>query len=188
MKFRFMNNSALFIFHEGHEELEVVAPLDILRRAGVECTTASTGDQLEVTGKNGIILKADCLLSEVLDHSFDLLVIPGGPGVYPLREDGRVTELAKRQAEAGKSVAAICAAPTILKDAGLLEGKHYTAHFTVADELPDIKHASAVVVDGNIITSRGAGTAVEFGLELAKLLTSQDTSDEVAESIHYQPS
>jgi 4-methyl-5(b-hydroxyethyl)-thiazole monophosphate biosynthesis len=186
-EYQTMSKSALFIFHEGLEELEAIAPLDILRRSGVRCTTASASAQHEVMGRNEITLKADRLLEEVLGHEFDLIVIPGGPGVYPLRKDARVIELVKNQSAVGKPVAAICAAPTILKDAGLLNDKAYTAHFTVADELPDIQGASAVVVDGNIITSRGAGTAVEFGLKLAEILTGQESSAEVAESIHYQP-
>ena len=182
-----MSSTALFIFHEGLEELEAIAPLDILRRAGVDCTTASTGYQLEVTGKNNITLKADKLFEDVADESFNLIVIPGGPGVYPLRENSRVIEYVRNHAETGRPTAAICAAPLILNDAGVLEGREYTAHFSVGDELPDIEDGSAVVSDGHIITSRGAGTAVEFGLELAKRLAGSASSDSVAESIHYQP-
>lgn len=182
-----MSSTALFIFHEGLEELEAIAPLDILRRAGVECTTASTETELEVTGKNGITLKADKLFEDIVDTSYHLVVIPGGPGVFPLRENSRVLEYVRNHAETGKPTAAICAAPLLLNDAGVLDGRAYTAHFTVADELPDIQSASAVVSDGHIITSRGAGTAVEFGLELAKRLTGTESSNAVAESIHYQP-
>ena len=182
-----MSSTALFIFHEGLEELEAIAPLDILRRAGVECTTASTGFQLEVTGKNGITLKADKLFEEVADNDYNLVVIPGGPGVYPLRENSRVIEFVRNHAEIGKPTAAICAAPLILNDAGVLEGRAYTAHFSVEDELPDLQSESAVVTDGHIITSRGAGTAIEFGLELAKRLTGSESSQAVAESIHFQP-
>lgn len=167
--------------------METVAPLDILRRAGVNCTSASASGKLEVLGRNKIVLTADKLLEDILDQTFDLVVIPGGPGVYPLRKDKRVIDLVRKQAEAGKTVAAICAAPTILKDAGLLEDKSYTGHFSIADELPDLQTASAVVMDGNIITSRGAGTAVEFGLTLAELLAGSNTSREVSESIHFQP-
>ena len=181
-----MSKSALFIFHDGMEELEAVAPLDILRRSGVQCTAASNSESLEVTGRNNINLKADALLDEVLDSSFDVIVLPGGPGVAELRKDLRVIELIKKQSSANKHVAAICAAPTALLEAGLLEGKTYTAHFTVADELPNIRTENAVVVDGNIITSRGAGTAVEFGLKLAEILVGKKMCEEVAGSIHYR--
>ncbi len=182
-----MAKSALFVFTDGLEELEAVAPLDILRRSGVDCTVASQTGSLEVTGRNGITLKTDCHFDEVAHNPFDLVVIPGGPGVQALRNTPTLIEVLKKQASAGKAIAAICAAPTVLQDAGLLQGRAYTAHFTVADELPEIIEDSPVVVDGNIITSRGAGTAVEFGLTLAKILTGRDSSRAVAESIHYQP-
>lgn len=181
-----MTSTALFIFHEGLEELEAIAPLDILRRAGVECTTASTGANLEVTGKNGVTLRADKLFEDVAEEAFNLVVIPGGPGIYPLRENSRVIEFVRNHAETGKPTAAICAAPLILHDAGVLEGREYTAHFTVADELPDMDEVRAVVSDGHIITSRGAGTAVEFGLALAQRLAGSESSKAVADSIHYQ--
>jgi 4-methyl-5(b-hydroxyethyl)-thiazole monophosphate biosynthesis len=182
-----MSTSALFIFTDGLEELEAIAPLDILRRSGVSCTAASHTGQLQLMGRNDIVLVADCLLEAVLDQSYDLIVIPGGPGVAALRADSRVINLVRNQAASDKLVAAICAAPLLLKDAGLLEGKSYTAHFSVADELPGLQTASAVVVDGKIITSRGAGTAIEFGLKLAEILTGISASKDVADSIHYQP-
>ena len=182
-----MGKTALFVFADGLEELEAVAPLDILRRSGVDCTVASQTGSLEVTGRNGITLKADCHFEDVADKPFDLLVLPGGPGVHALRNTPALIEVLQKQASDGKPLAAICAAPTVLHDAGLLEGRSYTAHFTVADELPNIMEDSAVVVDDNIITSRGAGTAVEFGLTLAKILIGEDTAKEVADSIHFRP-
>ena len=181
-----MSISALFIFTDGIEELEAIAPLDILRRSGITCTSASQSNQLSVTGRNQISLIADCLLDEALKNDYDLIVIPGGPGVGTLRKDLRVIQLIKKQAASGKTVAAICAAPTLLNDAGLLDNRSYTAHGTVADELPEIITSAAVVVDGNIITSRGAGTAVEFGLKLAELLTDEKTAKKVSDSIHFQ--
>lgn len=183
-----MSISALFIFTDGIEELEAIAPLDILRRSGVTCTSASQSGQLTVTGRNQISLIADCLLDEALKNDYDVVVVPGGPSVGTLRKDPRVIQLIKEQAASGKTVAAICAAPTLLNDAGLLENRSYTAHFTVADELPEIIESEAVVVDGNIITSRGAGTAVEFGLKLVELLIDKATAKEVSDSIHFQPS
>ncbi len=180
-----MSKTALFIVTDGVEELEAVAPLDILRRAGISCTLASQSDSIEILGKNDIKLTADCLLTDVSDNTYDLIVIPGGPGVFTLRKDQNVIELIKAQAEADKWVGAICAAPLLLKDAGLLENKSYTAHFTVADELPNIDEEATVIVDENIITSRGAGTAIDFGLSLVGLLTNDETAEDVCESIHY---
>lgn len=182
-----MSNSALFIFTDGLEELEAIAPLDILRRAGVTCVTASQTSNLEVKGRNNIRIKADCLLEEVLNQPFDLIVLPGGPGVASLRADPRVINRIKAQVKSNKLLAAICAAPTVLFEAGLLSGKSFTGHFSIAEELPEMITDQAVVVDGSIITSRGAGTAVEFGLRLAEILTGSEKTREVADSIHYLP-
>ncbi|MEZ5276042.1 MAG: DJ-1/PfpI family protein [Opitutaceae bacterium] len=177
-----MTKTALIIVGNGVEELEAVAPIDVLRRAGIQVTVASITDSRRLTGRNGIVLEADMLLSEV-SGSFDAIVIPGGPGVKEVRAESRVIELLKTQAESGRLVAAICAAPTVLLDAGLLTGRRYTAHFGVADELPEIIEDAPVVIDGNIVTSRGAGTALDFGLTLVELLESEFTADQVATSI-----
>jgi len=177
-----MTKTALIIVGNGVEELEAVAPIDVLRRAGIQVTVASITDSRRLTGRNNIVLEADMLLSEV-SGSFDAIVIPGGPGVKEVRAETGVMELLKKQAESGRLVAAICAAPTVLLDAGLLKDRRYTAHFGVADELPEIIEDAPVVVDGNIVTSRGAGTALDFGLTLVELLESEFTADQVATSI-----
>ena len=175
--------TVLAILPEGFEEIEAVTPIDLLRRAGVEVTIASLAENFHVTGRCGIIVHADTTLAAVKAKSFDLIFLPGGPGVINLRTDPRVLELVRAQAGAGKWVSAICAAPTVLNAAGLLEGRRYTAHFSVAKELPEILADERVVVDGNIVTSRGAGTAVDFGLALVEKLTSADKAAEVAKSI-----
>jgi 4-methyl-5(b-hydroxyethyl)-thiazole monophosphate biosynthesis len=177
-----MAKSALFIVGNGVEELEMVAPIDVLRRAGIQVTVASITDARRVTGRNGIVLEADTLFSEV-SGTFDAVVIPGGPGIKEVRANRKVIAALRGQAAAGRIVAAICAAPTVLLDAGLLVGRRYTAHFGVADELPEIMEDAPVVVDGNIVTSRGAGTALDFGLTLVELMESEFTADEVATSI-----
>src|SRR5690606_26783466 len=100
-----------------------------------------------------------------------------------LRADPRVREILLRQHAAARWIAAICAAPTALFDAGLLDGRRYTAHFSVANELPDILAHERVVVDGNLITSRGAGTALDFGLKLVEILFTPEKAREIAEAI-----
>ena len=107
---------------EGFEEAELVMPVDLLRRAEVEVVIAALGD-LAAPGKQGIRLEADVRLADADPATFDLLMLPGGPGVATLLSDGRAAALVKQFAEAGKTVAAICAAPLVLKDAGLLEGR-----------------------------------------------------------------
>ena len=126
----------LLLLHPGVEELEAVGPIDIMRRAGLEVTLASTSDNLLVTGRNQIILSADVLLEDIEAEEFDALVIPGGPGVTDLRKDGSIANLAKAYASALKPIAAICAAPLLLKDAGLLGGESRpAAHFSCKEEI-----------------------------------------------------
>lgn len=122
------------------------------------------------------------MLKDIDPSGFDLLLIPGGPGVAKLREDGRPAGLARQFHDHGKPVAAICAAPLVLMDAGLLEGRRFTAYQSVRETLV---HAieGRVVEDGNIITSRGAGTALDFGLALVARLAGQAAADRVAAEI-----
>jgi 4-methyl-5(b-hydroxyethyl)-thiazole monophosphate biosynthesis len=168
---------------DGFEEIEAFAPVDLLRRAGVEVTVASLNDNRHATGRSGITAHADVALSAVTGQSFDLVFLPGGAGVKHLRADPRVGELVRAQHAAGRWLAAICAAPTVLHDAGLLANRRYTAHFSVADELPAILAGERIVTDGRITTSKGAGTAVEFGLHLVALLTTPDKAQEISKAI-----
>ena len=175
----------LCILADGVEEIEVVAPVDILRRAGVEVVMVSPDarEQGEVVGKTGIRIGVDAALSEVGFLEFDALLVPGGPAISALREKGEIASLARTFQQNGKVVAGICAAPLLLKDAGLLDGRRHTAHYTTYNELGDAERGQRVIVDGSLVTSRGAGTAVEFGLALAALLAGEDVAREVADSI-----
>jgi len=173
----------LAILAEGFEEIEANAPIDLLRRAGAEVVVATLGGQIHVTGRSGITQHADTTLTAVAGRTFDLIFLPGGPGTKHLRADPRVRSLVQAQAGAGRWIAAICAAPAVLHDAGLLAGRRYTAHFSVANELPAILAAERVVVDGRLITSRGAGTSIDFGLELVAQLISPAKAAEVRHAI-----
>ena len=173
----------LCLLADGVEETELVAPVDILRRAGIEVVMASVAEQRVVRGKHGIEIGAEVSLADLETESFDALLLPGGPAVMTLRESGETARLAKEFGDAGKLVAAICAAPLLLHDAGLLEGKRHTAHSGTYQELTRAEADQPVVVDGQVITSRGAGTAVEFGLAVAAHLAGQEKAREVAEAI-----
>lgn len=176
---------ALLILSEGFEEMEAVTPLDLLRRAGVEVVSASTVPGLMVGGGRGIKVQADRLLDDCLGEGFDLIVLPGGPGVDKLRKDGRVLELVRRAYADGVPIAAICAAPVILADAGVVAGHVVTSFPACEAELRDKVKAyvkNRVVVDGKLITSRGAGTAEEFSLALIAYLL----GDEAAETVRSQ--
>lgn len=175
--------SVLVLLADGFEEIEAFAPVDLLRRAEIEVTTASLNENRHPTGRSQITAHADAALSTIQGKLFDLLFLPGGAGVKNLRADPRVGEIVKQHHTASRWIAAICAAPTVLNDCGLLAGKRYTAHFSVANELPDILTSEPIVTDGKITTSRGAGTAVEFGLHLVTLLTTQAKSEEIGKSI-----
>lgn len=179
-----MSQKALVILAEGFEEIEAIAPIDILRRAGIDVTVASLDADGYVTGKVGMTVQVDRPFAEIAEETFDLLVLPGGPGHKSLRESKFVLESVRRHAREGKIVGAICAAPTVLHEAGILAGRRYTAHYTVADELTEIQAGEAVVRDGNVLTSRGAGTAVAFGLALVRASLGEAAADEVAASIH----
>jgi len=175
--------SVLVILAEGFEEVEATAPIDVLRRAGADVVSAALGEGIHVTGRCGLTVHADTTLAQAEGRDFDCVLLPGGPGTALLRADPRVKSLVLRQAAAGRWLAAICAAPLVLHDAGLLEGKRYTAHFSTAKELRHIIAAEKCVLDGRILTSRGAGTALDFGLALAGQLIGAEAARTVAESI-----
>ena len=175
--------SVLVPLPEGFEEIEATTPVDLLRRAGAEVILAAVGDSLQITGRCGLTLRADTTLAQVADRTFDCLLLPGGPGVRLLRADARVRALVQAQYAAGRWLAAICAAPTVLLDAGVLPGPRHTAHFSVAGELPHLLAEERVVIDGRLVTSRGAGTALDFGLALVAQLFSAEKATEVARSI-----
>jgi|SRR6478672_2577788 len=176
-----MKKRVLCLLANGFEEIETVTPVDLLRRADVEVVMASLGHG-SVTGRSGIRIEPDATLDSINTADFDVLFIPGGPGVELLRGDGRPAKLAAEFAHDGKTIAAICAAPLVLKDAGLLAGRLFTAHFSVRGDLPGML-SERVVIDGNLITSRGAGTAVDFGLALVRHLVGKGVEEQLAEAI-----
>lgn len=176
----------LLILSPGFEELEAVAPLDLLRRAGIEVTAAAAGDDLLVEGGRRIRIRADRRLDECLDAAYDLVILPGGPGVKDLRRDPRVLDLVRRSHAAGVPLAAICAAPAILADAGVAAGHRLTSFPGVRAEVEARALAyveDRVVVDGKVITSRGAGTAEEFALAIIAYLEGRDAAEKVRASI-----
>jgi 4-methyl-5(b-hydroxyethyl)-thiazole monophosphate biosynthesis len=175
--------TVLVVLAEGFEEIEAVAPIDLLRRAGATVTVAALSESIHVTGRNGMVLHADTTLSAVESHEFTCVLLPGGPGTKLLRADPRVRSLVVNQAGAKRLLAAICAAPTVLYDAGLLSGRRFTAHPSVAAEMKELLPSERTVVDDNLVTSRGAGTAIEFGLVLIERLFDLVKRQSVAESI-----
>ena len=171
----------LVLLAQGCEELEAVTVVDILRRAGIDVITAGLLPG-PVKASRGIVLLPDAELEQVRHQSFDMIVLPGGmPGSEHLKNDARVIGLLKIMAIAGKYVAAICAAPMALHAAGLLHDKNVTSFPGVLDQLPGSHRycKEAVVVDGNIVTSRGPGTALDFSLTLTELLAGRPVRQQV---------
>lgn len=167
---------------QGSEELEAVTIIDILRRAGIDVTVAGLGEG-PITASRGTKILPDATLDEVLDRDFDMIVLPGGlPGADHLDNDPRIHELLQRLNAAGKFVCAICAAPKVLAHAGLLDGKQATSYPGFLDNLdrPGVRSTGrAVERDGNIITSRGPGTALDFALALIEALSGLEKREEV---------
>lgn len=163
--------SVLVPLAEGCEEIEAVTVIDILRRAGIGVVSAGLGKGL-VRASRGVTLAPDTTLDEALSQGYDMVVLPGGqPGVDNLKADARVLNLIKLMAHQGKHIAAICAAPSILAAIGLLDGRRATAYPGTLNDFPKVlQQAAAIVADGNIITSRGPGTAMDFALALVERL------------------
>lgn len=181
----YMENSVrvVVLVFDGVEEIEAITPVDILRRARATVCMAAVGAHVGVTGRSGIRFQADRLAGDLDAGDFEALVIPGGPGVAFLREDGRAERLAREFAAANRWVAAICAAPLILADAGLLDGRRHTAHSSIHAALGTQEPCERVVRDGKILTSRGAGTALDFSLELVRVLIDEEKASSIAASI-----
>jgi 4-methyl-5(b-hydroxyethyl)-thiazole monophosphate biosynthesis len=173
---------------DGCEEIEALTVVDLLRRAKLTITMISIGGTKQVTGSHGIIFMADALASEVDYGELDGIVLPGGmPGTLHLGENETVNRVIKQFAAAGKLVAAICAAPSVLGAAGILQGKHATCHPGFEEKLIGAVTSEAPVVsDGNLITSRGMGTAVDFGLAIAAHFCDAETMAQVKKGIVYQ--
>lgn len=175
---------------QGFEELEAITVVDLLRRAKLEVTTASL-DGLPVKGRSGCILIADTSLEQALTGDYDMVVLPGGlPGADNLNADARIHLLLQKMAAAERYTAAICAAPKVLAQAGLLRGKQATAFPGTLEklELPDTQVSpQAVVLDGKVITSKGPGTAIDFSLTLIELLAGRETRDRVEMSLQRSP-
>ena len=174
---------------DGFEEIEAISIIDILRRAEMEVIVVGISQPGNlVTGSHAIPVQPDTTLeeiwSETLVNQFDALVIPGGPGVKALLESSLIAQLALQFDKSRKCTAAICAAPLVLSQAGLLKDRIATSFPSVRNRMDVGNYSEArVVVDGHIITSRGAGTAEEFALQLVATLSTPSKAEEIGRSI-----
>lgn len=181
-----MARVAIFIA-DGSEPLEALAPADALRRAGVEVSLVSIKDTTSVACAHGVNVVADTTLDLYDFDTCDMVVLPGGmPGTTYLRANERVCELTQEFA-AHKKIAAICAAPSILAELGLLEGRTATCYPGCEGAFPAgvRPEENGVYVSGNMVTASGPGFALAFGLELVRQLMGDETADAVADGMLY---
>jgi len=166
---------------KGFEEIEAVTIADILRRGGVSIQTVSVEEDLLVTGGHNIPVKADLLFEDADYDTCEMMIFPGGmPGTTNLLNHRELMETLVRFAAGGKPIAAICAAPMIFGKTGLAAGKHATIFPGMEDELKGaILSSERVVADGNMITSQGPGTAMEFALALVGILKGESTQQKL---------
>ena len=171
---------------DGFEEVEGLTAVDLLRRAGIETDMVSIMGRKEITGARKIPVLADKLFEEQDDP--DVIVLPGGmPGTLHLKAHEGLAHLIRKADKEGKLLAAICAAPTIYGEMGLLEGKNATCYPGMEDKLLGANwQEQSVVVDGNFVTSRGVGTAIAFALTLVTILKDEETAKSLANSIVYK--
>lgn len=171
----------------GFEEVEALTPIDLLRRAGAQVTIVSIGEEKAVTGSHRITVTADKLFEEMDFSDQDMLILPGGqPGTNNLKACKKLRDLLENANNQEKLLAAICAAPTVFGDMGLLKGKKATCYPGCEDGLIEAEYMTdRVVTDGNITTSRGVGTAIPFALSLIEQLFGKEKSEEIRTSIVY---
>ena len=174
---------------DGFEEIEALAPVDILRRCGVEVKTVGVTGKT-VSGSHAICVEADILPEDVDLNAAQMLVLPGGlPGTTNLEKDSRVTDAVVAANAHGKYIASICAAPSVFGHLGLLQGRNATCYPGFEGELRGaIVAEDGVVCDGHIITAKGAGRASDFGFLLAALLVGDEKALEVRRAMQYADS
>jgi 4-methyl-5(b-hydroxyethyl)-thiazole monophosphate biosynthesis len=185
-----MSKKLVILLAEGFEEVEAITPIDYLRRAGIEVCMAAIGDNRMVTGSHGIQVRADALLAEIAGSpgsgGWDGVLLPGGmPGASNLAASKAVGTLLKEMAGAGKLVGAICASPAVvLAPLGLLAGRRFTCFPGMETQVTGGHwEERAVVVDGNIITSRGAGTAGAWAVAIIGELLGPEIGLRIAKTV-----
>ena len=181
-----MKHLVYVLLAEGFEEVESFAPVDLLRRAGVAAETVSIDGTVVVRGARGIEAVADIPLNELDFDAMSMLVLPGGyPGYENLGKSEAVRALILRAVEAGKKIAAICGAPSVLGELGVLKGERATCYPGMENTLGCEAVEEPVVKSGQFITSRGVGTALDFALALVAETASAEKADEIRKGIVY---
>lgn len=173
---------------EGFEEIEALTPVDLLRRAGVETELVSVSGNADVCGAHGIVVKTAARISEVVEKPADAVILPGGmPGAEHLEQSREVRQMLEAASARGSLLCAICAAPKVLGRFGFLKGKKAVCYPGFEEQLTGAELTDLPVVrDGSVITSKGMGTAVDFGLEIVKALCGAETAAQLSRGIQYR--
>lgn len=172
----------------GFEESEAVVPLDLLRRAGVEVSAAGLAGT-QVTSSHGVTVTADCTLDQVDAAQVEMVILPGGlGGVAAIEGSQAALKLVGQVYKAGGYVAAICAAPTVLAQLGITDGRKAVCYPGMEGQMgqADMQVGERVVVDGKVVTGQAAGSAFDFGLKLVELLKGAAAAEEVRHAVHYR--
>lgn len=178
--------SLVYVFlAEGFEEVEALAVVDVLRRAKIETKMVSVSGKYEVTSSHNVVIKSDILIEDADFENADMLFLPGGiPGTPNLASNKLLIENIMKFNDQGKKLAAICAAPSIFGELGLLEGKVASCYPGYEDKLKGATYKrEKFITDGNITTGRGMGSAIELGLELIRILRDEQISEDVKKKI-----
>lgn len=169
----------------GFEDIEALEPVDIMRRAGISVETVGICDEY-VTSSHDVTIKTDIHISRVKKEDMEILVLPGGPGHTGLDEAPAVHDLITYAKKNDIYIAAICASPSILGKLGLLDGKNYTCFPGFEKFMPNgIFSSEKTVLDGKILTARGAGTAADFGFKMVELLKGKAVADKLKKEMQY---
>ncbi len=177
----------VILLADGFEELEAVAIIDVLRRAGIEVLSAGLREG-PVSSARNIKVIPDTLIDTISADDFDMLVLPGGiPGADNLNANERVRALIRDFNNKGKTLGAICAAPYVLANEGILDGKRATSYPSFKEKLGSATYEEKTVVeDGNVITSRGPGTAICFGLAIVEKFAGKEKAEQIKEAMLVQ--
>ncbi|TAJ14414.1 DJ-1/PfpI family protein [Marinilabiliaceae bacterium JC017] len=180
-----MSKHVIIFLADGFEEIEALTPVDVLRRAGIQVSTVSIQETRNVTGAHQIVVKADALFTETDFDKANMVVLPGGmPGAKNLNEHEGVKNILLRFAKENKLIGAICAAPMVPGQLGLLKNKKATCYPGFESHLKDAEvTGQPVEVADNMVTGKGVGAALKFSLELVALLTDRNTANELAEKM-----
>lgn len=175
--------TAILLIATGFEEIEAVTICDVLRRGGIEVTMAGLGERM-ISGAHAITVQTDTTLDAVADNLFNAIILPGGmEGTENLLASETTKTMLQLHAKAGKIVSAICAAPWVLAEADLLGQKKATIYPSLEDKIGGVAAPQTVVQDGNVITSKGPATAMEFALALVRELAGEEKRLEVAQGL-----